>query len=222
VSAQTASSADRTARAKSATRPPRAKARRDVVAARLVNNSRWEPRPRNRRFNQHVPSRRAIRHFRRWSDLPRRYKRRVTGNYRGTTDEILQWGAYKWGFAPDVFRAVAVMESWWRQRAIGDEGRSFGLMQLKRGHHCCYPLTRRSTAFNVDYYGSWLRWVYDGRARWLNHEERGGRYEAGELWRSVGAWYSGRWRQDNGDYIARVKRIVRKRIWHRRGFRAGG
>ena len=218
----TASGGDRAARVKAATRPPRTKPRRDVVAARLVNESGWEPRPRNRKRNMRTPSRRGIRHFRRHSGLPRRYERRVSGNYRGTTDEIIQWAAHKWGFHPDVLRAVAVIESWWRQGAIGDHGRSFGLMQLKRGHHCCYPLSRRSTAFNVDYYGAWLRWVYDGRARWLNHMERGGRYRGGELWRSVGAWYSGRWRHHNGEYIARVKRIVRKRVWRRAGFRAGG
>lgn len=211
---------DRAAAAKAATRPPRTRPRRDVVAAQLVNDTAWEPRPRNRGYNANTPSRDAIRYFRRHSGLPRRYERRITGNYRGTTDEIIQWAAHKWGFAPDVLRAVAVIESWWRQRAIGDQGRSFGLMQLKRPHHCCFPTSRRSTAFNVDYYAAWLRWVYDGRARWLNQMERGGRYRGGELWRSVGAWYSGRWRKGNGEYVERVKRIVRRRVWRRAGFRA--
>ena len=44
-------------------------------------------------------------------DLPRAYRRHVTGNYAGTTDEIIQWAALKWGFAPDVLRAVAVIEA---------------------------------------------------------------------------------------------------------------
>ena len=225
VSAQKAETAsDRAARAKAATRPARSKpvALPDRKAAALVNNSKWEPRPKNRKANRRRPSAKALRSFRYWSDLPRAYKRRVSGNYRGTTDEILQWAARKWGFAPDVFRAVGVIESWWKMGAVGDHGRSYGLMQVKRGPHCCYPLTRRSTAFNVDYFGAWLRSVYDGRARWLNGERRGERYRRGDLWGSVGVWYSGRWRYNNASYIHRVKKTVRKRVWKRAGFRAGG
>lgn len=217
-------SADRAAQAKAATRPARTRpvALRDETAARLVDQSSWEPRPRNRRANHRRANPKTLRALRRWSDLPRRYKRRVTGGYTGTTDEILQWGAYKWGFSPDVFRAVATMESWWNMRVVGDHGRSFGLMQVKRGHHCCYPATRLSTAFNVDYYGAWLRSVYDGTARWLNSVPRGRRYERGDLWGSVGLWYSGRWHKGNAEYTGRVKRILRNHVWRRSGFRHGG
>jgi hypothetical protein len=224
VAAQNAeATADRAARAKAATRPARTKpiALRDRAAARLVSHSRWEPRPSNRRANNTVPDRRDLRHFRRYSDLPRRYKRRVTGNYRGTTDQILQWASYKWGFSPDVLRAVSAIESWWKMRAIGDHGQSYGLFQIKKGHHCCFPLTRRSTAFNADYWAAWLRWVYNGGARWLNGEARGSRYQRGDLWESVGVWYSGRWDLDNGHYIGRVKQAIRKHVWRRTGFRHG-
>jgi hypothetical protein len=222
--AETSSRADRVRSAKAATRPARTKpvALRDVTAARLVNNSRWEPRPRNRAENHRRASRKTIRAFRRYSDLPRRYTKRVTGNYTGTTDEILQWGAFKWGFSPDVFRAVATIESWWKMRAVGDEGRSYGIMQVKRGPHCCYPATRLSTAFNVDYYGAWLRSMYDGRQGWLNTVPRGERYRKGDLWGSVGVWYSGRWHKGSAEYIRRVKRIIGKHVWRRSGFRHGG
>jgi hypothetical protein len=227
VAAQKATtSADRATAARGATRPARTRpvAIRDKVAAWYVGGTsrRWEPRPRNRRANHHIPSRRAIRHFRHASNLPRRYRRRVTGHYSGTTDQILQWGAYKWGFSPEVFRAVATIESWWKQRAVGDNGQSMGIMQIKRGHHCCYPLTRTSTAFNVDYYGAWLRAMYDGTARWLNSVPRGERYRRGDLWGSVGVWYSGRWHRDTAEYIRRVKRIINKHVWRRSGFRHGG
>lgn len=219
-----ASRMDRAAKAKAATRPARSRpvALRDVNAARRVRHSRWEPRPRNRKANQRRASKRALRHFRRWTGLPRRYKRRVTGGYRGTTDEIIQWAAYKWGFSPDLLRAIATIESWWRMGAVGDHGRSFGIMQIKRGAHCCFPLSRRSTAFNVDYYAATLRSIYDGRARWLNGEQRGRRYRRGDLWGSVGVWYSGRWHHNSAHYIGRVKQIVRKRVWRSRAFRAGG
>jgi hypothetical protein len=40
---------------------------------------------------------------------------RVTGHATGTTDEIMQWAACKWGLADNVLRAVAVRESTWFQ-----------------------------------------------------------------------------------------------------------
>lgn len=45
---------------------------------------------------------------------------RVTGNYTGTTDEIIQWAACKWGMNEDLLRAQAVQESSWYQNAYGD------------------------------------------------------------------------------------------------------
>jgi hypothetical protein len=105
---------------------------------------------------------------------------------------------------------------------VGDDGRSFGIMQVKRGHHCCFPATKRSTAFNLDYYGSWLRAVYDGRRRWLNSVERGQPYRRGDLWGSVGTWFSGRWYLGSAEYIGRVKETIRQRVWRRAGFRSGG
>ena len=35
----------------------------------------------------------------------------VTGGFTGTTDEIIQWAAHKWGIPEDILRAVAVNES---------------------------------------------------------------------------------------------------------------
>ena len=195
----------------------------DDAAARLVHRSRWEPRPQNREANQRRASKRTLRRFRRWSDLPRAYKRRVTGDYRGTTDEIIQWAAYKWGFSPDVFRAVAVIESWWKMSAVGDGGQSYGLMQIKRGpslllsRHAALDRLQRSTTT-----AAWLRAVYDGRRRWLNDVERGERYRRGDLWGSVGTWYSGRWHLGSGEYIGRVKDTIRQRVWRRAGFRRSG
>jgi hypothetical protein len=219
-----ADSADAAAAARAETRAARSTpvALSDVQAAGLVERSRWEPRPQNREANRRRASEQTLRRLRRESDLPRAYKRRITGAYAGTTDEIIQWAARKWGFSPDVFRAVAVVESWWKMSTVGDGGQSFGLMQVKRGHHCCFPATRRSTAFNLDYYGAWLRAVYDGRRRWLNHVERGERYRRGDLWGSVGTWYSGRWHLGSGEYIQRVKEVIRQRVWRRAGFRRSG
>ncbi|HYH59154.1 MAG TPA: hypothetical protein VD790_08025 [Thermoleophilaceae bacterium] len=219
-----ASGKNHAAVARAATRPARTKpvALRDSRAAARVSGANWEPRPRNRRANRNKTNGWMLKKFRRHSALPRKYKRRVTGRYSGTTDEILQWAAHKWGFSPDLLRGVAAIESWWRQRAVGDEGRSFGLMQIKRGSHCCLPATRTSTAFNADYYGAWLRHVYDGRARWLNHQRRGERYKRGDLWGSVGVWYAGHWHYNSAEYIRRLKKMIRQRVWRRAHFRYGG
>src|SRR5205085_9034755 len=45
---------------------------------------------------------------------------RITGQFSGTTDEILQWAAAKWGLPDNLVRAVAVVESHWRQANYGD------------------------------------------------------------------------------------------------------
>jgi hypothetical protein len=45
---------------------------------------------------------------------------RVTGNFVGTTDEIIQWTACKWGIDEDWVRAQIVNESYWRHSTLGD------------------------------------------------------------------------------------------------------
>jgi hypothetical protein len=42
------------------------------------------------------------------------FAQRVTGAFTaGTTDELIQWAAYKWGIDPDVLRAVGINETYW-------------------------------------------------------------------------------------------------------------
>ncbi len=48
---------------------------------------------------------------------------RVDGQFRGTTDEILQWGACKWGLPDNLLRAIAVRESTWHQYATYGSGK---------------------------------------------------------------------------------------------------
>jgi hypothetical protein len=119
-------------------------------AAKKVKRSNWEPRPRNRAANRRVPKRRLLAAWRARSEMP--YARFVNGRFRGTIDEIIQWAARKWGLDPELLRAVAMVESWWRMKTVGD---SFGLFQVRRPYHCwdaCH-IARRFTAFNADYYG---------------------------------------------------------------------
>src|SRR3954462_476997 len=77
------------------TRPVGSKPLSDRAAAKRVHRSRWEPRPHNRKANRTRPTRAQLRMFRRRSDMV--YARQVTGHFRGTTDEIIQWSAHKHG-----------------------------------------------------------------------------------------------------------------------------
>jgi hypothetical protein len=189
----------------------------DAEAAARVNETNWEPRRENAQENQRRPSDEQLEDFRRRSEMVNR--RHVTGRYRGTTDEILQWAARKWGFDPDLFRAVAAVESYWKMSAVGDGGLSFGIFQMKKTYHCCLPLSSKYTAFNADYYGAILRAYYDGRQTWLNDVERGERYGAGDVWGSIGSWYAGRWRTAAAlDYIRHAQATLRDEPWRERWF----
>src|SRR5215217_1955800 len=206
--------------AKATTRPVGSPALADAAAARRVDRSGWEPRRANRAANRTVPTRRQLRNFRQRSSMT--YKRRVTGRFHGTTDEIIQWAAHKHGVDEDVMRAVAVVESWWRMSTVGDNGDSFGLYQLRRPWHCCVALAKGSTAFNADYYGAIIRAYYDGREIWLRHDRGSARYSAGDLWGSVGAWYAGQWHTAAAErYVTKVKAVLADRVWRSRHF-AGG
>src|SRR5271166_3200660 len=101
----------------------------DAAAARLVQRSRWEPRSGNTAADRRVPSSADLGYFRAHSEMP--YKDQVTGAYTGTTDEIIQWAAYKHGLDPNLLRAVAAVESWWHMSTNGDSGDSFGLFQIR-------------------------------------------------------------------------------------------
>ena len=191
----------------------------DAAAAALVQRSGFEPRPQNAAANQTMPSGRMLRDWRKHNKMP--YRRFVDGRFTGTTDEIIQWAAYKWGLDEDVLRAVAVVESWWRQSTVGGHGSSFGLFQVRRPFHCTgkCAIARRSSAFNADYYGGIIRAYYDGRMRWLNKEEHGRKYAAGDLWGSIGAWFSGRWwTAPSANYIAEVQRRLSEQTWLQPGF----
>ncbi|MEM7323278.1 MAG: hypothetical protein AAF531_09340 [Actinomycetota bacterium] len=153
---------------------------------------------------------------------------RVTGNFTGTTEDILRWGACKWGFDEDITRARAVAESSWSINTEGDRtdrtdacgtmglsapcNQSYGLLQVKGSvHEGTYPASKRATAFGVDYAMAWLRACYDGAMGWL-----GSTYGAGDEWGCIGAWFSGLW-YDGGanNYVGEVRSILNARTWER-------
>jgi len=190
----------------------------DAAAAQLVHRSPWEPRPENAAANQRVPGSADLTYFRANSNMP--YKAQVTGDFTGTTDEIIQWAAYKHGLDPNLLRAVAAVESRWRMSANGNNGHSFGLFQIRQPYHCCAFLAANDTAFNADYYGATIRAYYDGRQGWLNKVSGNrARYRAGDLWGSIGAWFSGRWHNPRAErYVAKVKQYLCERVWRQPGF----
>lgn len=236
--------------AQQAWRPPGSPPLRDAAARALVA-PRAETRPANARANRYRPSRRKLAAFRRsvYRAGPNAGRRlvslnplvkHVTGRFTGSTDEILQWAAYKWGIPEDVLRAVAANESNWRQGRVGDRRdgvdarryprpvridsdsvyESAGLMQIKWRPNGSLnpgtePLRRRSTAFRVDYAAAGVRYYYDGRCSWCAPG-----YGRGQAWESIGAHYSpSPWlNAEMLDYIARIQQILSARPWEQPGF----
>ena len=140
---------------------------------------------------------------------------RVDGDFAGTTDEIIQWAACKWGIDEDIARAQVMKESWWYQSTNGDNGESWGLGQVRDPYHGTafeYSVNaRNSSAYNLDYtYANW-RACYEGVYTWLNDFERGAEYAAGDVWGCIGLWFSGRWYSNNDDYLNEPGNSVR---WH--------
>jgi autotransporter family porin len=170
---------------------------------------------------------------------------RITGNFTGTTDEIIQWAACKWGIDEDVARAQVAIESWWHQDMTGDyttnasncapghpigaDGHpgecpeSIGLIQVRTPYFQPYINDSvASSAYNLDVgYAIW-RSCFEGAETWLNDVERGRQYTAGDMWGCVGRWFSGRWyTQAANDYIARVKDYLNQRVWTTSDFANG-
>ncbi len=210
------------------TLPPGSPLPSDAECAARVQRSSWEPRPDNTTANHtnvYLQGHRLTgSYLARYSG----YEQRVTGNFTGTTDEILQWGACKWGFDVDTVRAQAVQESYWHQSTLGDcKGgtvpethgcQSVGILQVKGAnlpptHPGTWPYAFQSTAFNVDYVLAVRRACYEGLETWM-----GNGYHTGDQWGCIGRWFSGDWYGGSLSYIASVKNILAKKEWLQPGF----
>lgn len=167
-----------------------------------------------------------------WGSNAGAYMSRVDGNFTGTTDEIVQWAACKWGLETDAVRAQVMVESSWRQGATaaptsdvslcpaGTKApedpeatacmRAFGLLQIRSDFHPgTYPMIAQSTAYNVDYGLGMKRACYDGKL-WVGPQSRG------DAWGCVGVHYSGKWMDDAAKgYIAAVKAQYQAKPWTR-------
>jgi autotransporter family porin len=182
-----------------------------AAAVRAAGNT-WEPRPQNYTAN-HTTGVRMTSLAGLNAEGNARFAPRVDGAFTGTTDQIIRWAACKWGFDEDIARAVAVQESWWNQSNVGDNGESFGLMQVRAPYHPgTFPASRDSTAFNVDYTLASRRGCFEGYEPWLTTTR-------GDEWGCVGSWFSGRWRDQPAlDYIASVQQHLAGRTWRQSWF----
>jgi hypothetical protein len=104
-----------------------------TYCAKAVHRSSWEPRPDNYKRNHVLVQPAAVHEA--FSTRPRSGSEtydprwdtwllpRVDGQFTGTTDEIIQWAACKWGLPDNFLRAEAYTESTWFQGETYPSGR---------------------------------------------------------------------------------------------------
>ena len=141
----------------------------------------------------------------------------VDGNFSGTTGEILEWAACKWGWDQGYAMAEAIDESVWKQSQVNNN--AFGILQVSVSQDGDspsansgwggYPWVQESTAVNADAEMAYLRSCYDGDVTYL-----GNGYHAGDAWGCIGSWFSGQW-YDSGatGYISDVKGFLSSQTW---------
>lgn len=215
--------------------PPGSALPSESQCAASITRSSFEPRPQNAAANQRVPTASQLAGL---DPKQNPYAPQISGNFVGTTDEILQWVACKWGMDPDIVRAQAVVESYWVQSTQGGattdqticapgtwDGKAcyqyFGLLQLTYQYwKSAWPMMRDDTAFGAEYVYGLIRRCYDGQAQYNNTPAPGyPRYHAGDIWGCMGAWYSGQWYPQSAmDYINAVKKYYTNKIWLQKGF----
>jgi hypothetical protein len=133
------------------------------------------------------------------SDSFRPYYLKIDGSCTGTTEQILEWAAKKWGFGsapsvlggpalgyPDLAKAQAVAETWWHQEAIGPHG-ELGILQVSPNVWPDPLPAGWSTAYSADYAMAVVRMHYDGNS-WLGAGTKGDLRNAVAAWECGCAW----------------------------------
>lgn len=214
--------------------------------ASQIAQTNWEPRPENQDpAYSNIPASSDLMSFHSQplfsSSAPATDFAEVDGNYSGTTDMIIRWGACKWGLDEDVMRAQAVNETHWYQSAEGDwrnnlslcaagawDGwtgagcdQSYGIYQVKVYDFNAWPMAHTSTAFNVDLHGAYQRACMNGDITYLIgsvDSATGLAYPndntAEMFWGCIGQWYSGGWYDPGAlNYIDNVKGYLSREPW---------
>jgi hypothetical protein len=221
----------------------------DATCAALVQRTSYEPRPANTAPNHLVPTPQQIAALAPWNSENAYDNRalalqaRITGAFTGTTDELLQWVACKWGFDVDHIRAEAVQSSAWRQTLASDwttspatcppdaatrltDGgvecaQTYGMFQIVWQYHkSAWPAFRDSTPFHLDYIFGLRRVCFEGWDTSQAARATSGKpYTANDEWGCVGAHFSGGWYDDGANaYITAVMGQLAGRAWTRPGF----
>ncbi len=160
-----------------------------------------------------------------------------------STDDLIQWAAHKWGIPEDWLRAQYVNESYWSQYGLGDRVtenatdyplfpvqsrvpntnsdvyESMGITQVKwrpngSASLGTEPVRWESTAFNIDYQASAIRFYYDNpnnvRSAWGDTT-----YKACDQWNSIGGWFQPYPWGNSGQqtYVANVQNHLSQRTW---------
>ncbi|MBV9691769.1 MAG: hypothetical protein JO202_18885 [Ktedonobacteraceae bacterium] len=228
------------------TLPPGATLPGDADCASRVSSS-GEQRPDNNTANHSVPTPQQIAGLAPWGPsggMDARadaLRQRITGNYTGTTDQIIQWVSCKWGIDTNLLRAQAVQESSWHQNHLGDptgdyglcppggaqgDGvcyQSYGLLQVKyRYNQSAWPMSRDDTAFSVDYAGALMRACYEGWTDYLYaYSPTNGypTYHAGDMLGCMGVWFSGNWYDGNAiSYVNLINQHFANQEWTQGNF----
>ena len=171
------------------------------------------------------------------------YKAQVTGQgCLGTTEQILEWAARKWGFAdqpspfggpalkmPDLAKAMAVQESDWRQWLQGDN--HSGQCAWTGGSACPYPDGYQSYGILQVKRTSWpgsyplsaqsTAFAADYAMAAVRHHYDGASWLPslkGDLWGAVEAWYTGKNDASGDGYRARVYNSYLTKPWTQPGY----
>ena len=228
------------------TLPPGSVLPSESACAASIAPSSFESRPDNYAANHRVPTAAQIANLQPWGPLigmdskSDSLRKQITGNYTGTTDQILQWVACKWGIDPNIVRAEAVTESNWHQSQLGDNTnnqslcppgawngsscyQSYGILQIKYTYFKTeWPMSQQDTAFNAEFVYGWIRNCYEGWADYLYGQTPSPgypRYHAGDIWGCLGFWFSGGWYTAGAiNYINITMQHYQQKPWLQPGF----
>jgi hypothetical protein len=203
-------------------------------------------------LNSYVPTRAELRRFRRARLSDGRTVVRFNpylvyvdgrdGLRHPSTDDLIQWGAHKWGIPEDWLRAEYVQESYWNGFQLGDQAsvgprwyavyppqarvpgshqvfESMGITQVKWRVDGSVgagtePLRWESTAFNIDYQAAMVRFYYDNPSQ-ARSAWGDASYAPCQAWRSVGGWFSPYPWGNSGQaqYAGLVQQHLASRAW---------
>jgi hypothetical protein len=210
-------------------------------------SARPEIRPQNRLYNLTVPTATELAPFYskplQFNGPPASDFFRVDGNFKGTTDEIIQWAACKWGMDVTQLRAQGWAESGWNQAVKGDDEfehsqctggngfdawqpsgycyTSYSAIQIKCTNYNACPMAYESTPFAFDFRGAYWRACMEGHIKYYadSKPEPGyPTYPNGTAQQMsdgcMGSWYSGNWYDSSAlPYIDRVHGYMQSKPW---------